>query len=118
MRHIILKAPSKFGELNPLPSWLLKECLDELSPIVTCIANASLSNAIVPLSLKTALIRRLLKKPGLDKKVLKNYRPVSKVLEKVVAKRLDDHMLDNNPYSSVQSAHTERHSTETALLKV
>ena len=77
-----------------------------------------MSHAIVPLSLKTALIRLLLKKPGLDKEVLKNYRPVSnlsfisKVLEKVVAKRLDDHMLDNNLYSSV------RHSTETTFLKM
>ena len=43
---------------------------------------------------------------------------ISKILEKVVAKRLDDHMLDNNPYSSVQSTYRERHSTETALLKV
>ena len=48
--------------------------------------------------LQTALNRPLLKKPGLDKEVLKNYRPVSnlsfisKVLEKVVAKRLDDYM--------------------------
>ena len=64
------------------------------------------------------------KKPGLDKEVLKNYRPVSnlsfisKVLEKVVAKRLDDNMLDNNLYSPVQSAYRKRHSTETALLKV
>ena len=124
IRHIILKAPSKSCELDPLPSWQLKECVDELSPIVTSIVNASLNHAIVPLSLKTALIRPLLKKSGLDKEVLKNYRPVSnlsfisKVLEKVVAKRLDDHMLDNNLYSSVQSAYRERHSTETALLKV
>ena len=124
IRHIILKAPSKSCELDPLPSWLLKECVDELSPIVTSIVNASLNHAIVPLPLKTALIRPLLKKSGLDKEVLKNYRPVSnlsfisKVLEKVVAKRLDDHMLDNNLYSSVQSAYRERHSTETALLKV
>ena len=124
IRHIILKAPSKSCELDPLPSWLLKECVDELSPIVTSIVNASLNHAIVPLSLKTALIRPLLKKSGLDKEVLKNYRPVSnlsfisKVLEKIVAKRLDDHMLDNNLYSSVQSAYRERHSTETALLKV
>ena len=43
---------------------------------------------------------------------------ISKVLEKVVAKRLDDHMLDNNLYSSVQSAYMERYSTGTALLKV
>ena len=83
-----------------------------------------MGHAIVPLSLKTALIRLLLKKPGLDKEVLKNYRPVSnlsfisKVLEKVVAKRLDDHMLDNNLYSSVQSAYRERHSTETTFLKM
>ena len=124
IRHIILKAPSKSCELDPPPSWLLKECVDELSPIVTSIVNASLNHAIVPLSLKTALIRPLLKNSGLDKEVLKNYRPVSnlsfisKVLEKVVAKRLDDHMLDNNLYSSVQSAYRERHSTETALLKV
>ena len=124
IRHIILKAPSKSCELDPLPSWLLKECVDELSPIVTSIVNASLNHAIVPLSLKTALIRPLFKKSGLDKEVLKNYRPVSnlsfisKVLEKVVAKRLDDHMLDNNLYSSVQSAYRERHSTETALLNV
>ena len=51
-----------------LPSWLLKECVDELSPIVTSIVNASLNHAIVPLSLKTALIRPLLKKSGLIRK--------------------------------------------------
>ena len=124
IHHIILKAPSKSCKLDPLPSWLLKECVDELSPIVTSIVNASFNHAIVPLSLKTALIRILLKKPGLDKKFKKNYRPVSnlslisKVLEKVVAKRLDDHMLDNNLDSSAQSAYRERHSTETAVLKV
>ena len=83
-----------------------------------------MGHAIVPLSLKTALIRLLLKKPGLDKEVLKNYRPVSnlsfisKVLETVVAKRLDDHMLDNNLYSSVQSPYRERHPTETTFLKM
>ena len=123
IRHIILKAPSKSCELDPLPSWLLKESVDELSPIVTSIVNVSLSHAIVPLSIKTALIRSLLKKPGLDKKVLKNYRPVSnlsfisKVLEKVVAKTLDGHMLDNILYFSVQSAYRERHSTKLHFLK-
>ena len=107
MRHVILKAPSISCEVDPLPSWLLKECVDELSPIVTSIVNASLNHAIVLLSLKTDLIRPLLKKPGLDKEALKNYPPVSnlsfisKVLEKVVAKRLDNQMLDNNLYSPV-----------------
>ena len=78
--------------------------------VVLYTPRQSTNHAIVPLSLKTALIRPLLKMSGLDKEILKNYRPVSnlsfisKVLEKVVAKRLDDHMLDNNLYSSVQSA--------------
>ena len=39
IRHTILKAPSKSCELDPLPSWLLKDCVDELSPIVTCIVK-------------------------------------------------------------------------------
>ena len=47
-------------------------------------------------SLKTALIRPLLKKTGLDSDILKNYRPVSnltfisKVIEKVVSGRLNE----------------------------
>ena len=68
IRHIILKAPCKSCELDPLPSWLLKDCVDELSLIVTSIVNASLKHAIVPLSLKTALIRPLLKSLGLIRK--------------------------------------------------
>ena len=52
LRHIILMAPSKSCEFNLIPSWLLKECVDELSPIVTSIVNASLNHAIVPILLK------------------------------------------------------------------
>ena len=37
IRHIILKASNKSCELDPLHSWLLKECIDELSLIVTVI---------------------------------------------------------------------------------
>ena len=46
---------------------------------------------MIPKSLKTALIRPLLKKTGLDSDSLKNYRPVStltfisKVIEKVIS---------------------------------
>ena len=66
----------------------------------------------------------LLKKASLDKNVLKNYRPVSnlpflsKVLEKVIAKRLDDYLAACNMQELYQSAYTAHHSTETALLKV
>ena len=51
--------------------------------------------SMFPKSLKTALIRPLLKKTGLDSDILKNYRPVSnltfisKVIEKVISGRLN-----------------------------
>jgi hypothetical protein len=55
------------------------------------IVNQSLSEQCVPVSFKQAIVRPLLKKPNLDKEMLKNYRPVSnlpfisKILEKVVS---------------------------------
>jgi hypothetical protein len=74
--------------------------------------------------MKKATVRPLLKKHGLDVEILKNYRPVSnltfvsKILEKVVASRLDTHLKDNNLMDDVQSAYRKHHSTETALIKV
>ena len=65
-----------------------------------------------------------MKKPDLDSNELKNYRPVSnlpfvsKVLEKVVDKRLEAHLTSNNLHEKHQSAYRKFHSTETALLKV
>ena len=78
----------------------------------------------VPECYKDALVKPLLKKPGLDFNVLKNFRPVSnlpflsKILEKVVLKRLTDHLFRNDLNEFFQSAYKKYHSTETALLKV
>ena len=55
---------------------------------------------------------------------MKNFRSVShlsflsKVIEKVIASRLADHMAANNLMDSMQSAYRKGHSTETALLCV
>ena len=92
-------SPVKSCELlDPLPTWLLKECKAELVPIITDIVNMSLRESMVPKSLKTALIRPLFKeKNGLDSDILKNYRPVSnltfisKVIENVISGRLNEH---------------------------
>ena len=56
--------------------------------------------------------------------MLKNFRPVSnlslisKVIKKVVASRLLDHMVETKFLESFQSAYRTGHSTETALLRV
>ena len=76
IRNIVKLSPTKSCELDPLPTWLLKECIAELVPTITDIVNMSLRDSLMPKSLKTALIRPLLKKTGLDSDILKNYRPV------------------------------------------
>ena len=47
----------------------------ELVPTITDIFNMSLRDSLMPKSLKTALIRPLLKKTDLDSDILKNYLP-------------------------------------------
>ena len=124
VKAIIMKSPNKSCELDPVPTWLLKSCVDELLPIITAIINTSLKSSHVPLDFKCARIRPLLKKPGLDPDILKNYRPVSnlpfisKVLEKVVDAQLEHHLVTNELHEGFQSAYRRSHSTETALLKV
>ena len=65
-----------------------------------------------------------MKKPNLDRNILKNYRPVSnlpfisKILEKVVLAQLQKHLTDNGLLEICQSAYRQHHSTETALLAV
>jgi hypothetical protein len=67
--------------------------------------NTSFKECSVPASFKSAIVWPLLKKPGLDKDVMK----------KVVESRLENHLTSNHLYERVQSA---CHSTETALLCV
>ena len=124
IRNIIKLSPAKSCELDPLPTWLLKECIAELVPTITDIVNMSLRDSLMPKSLKTALIRILLNKTGLDSDILKNYRPVSnltfisKVIEKVESGRLNEHLIKNSMFDLLQSAYRDKHSTETALIKV
>ena len=58
--NIIKLLPDKSCELDPLPTWVLKECIAELVPLITDIVNTSLRGSMIPKSLKTALIRPLL----------------------------------------------------------
>ena len=122
--NIIKLSPAKSCELYPLPTWLLKECKAELIHLITDIVNMSLRESMIPKSLKTAHIRPLLKKTGLDSDILKNYRPVSnltfisKVIEKVISGRLNEHLINNSLFDPLQSAYRDKHSTETALIKV
>ena len=83
-----------------------------------------MQSGVVPQDFKQALVNHLIKKQTLCKSDLRNYRPISnlsflsKILEKVVANRLHEHIHNHHLSNDLQSAYKRFHSTETALLKI
>uniref|UniRef100_A0A8C1W0H1 Reverse transcriptase domain-containing protein n=2 Tax=Cyprinus carpio TaxID=7962 RepID=A0A8C1W0H1_CYPCA len=124
VEDIIKGMRSSTCALDPFPTALVKANISVISPFITMIINQSIQSGHVPFVLKTAIIRPLLKKPTLDPQTLANYRPISnlpflsKVLEKVVARHLHDHLKYNNLFEKFQSSFRSAHSTETALVRV
>ena len=92
--ELIHKAPLKQSALDPIPTWILKECASELTPFISKMFNLSMSSGIVPLDFKTSFISPILKKFTLDKTDVNSYRPISnlsvisKLLERVVCSQL------------------------------
>ena len=84
----------------------------------------SFASSIFPTSLKTAVIRPILKKAGLEKNNLNNYRPIaqlsvfSKIIERVASKQIMQHLIRHNILHSHQSAYVPNKSTETALARI
>ena len=109
--------------LDPLPATLLKQHFELLLPVILKIVNLSLESGHFPSSLKTAVLSPLLKKANLDHEVLANYRPISnlkvisKIIEKVVAVRLQKYLKANQLNEPLQSAYKPFHSCETALVR-
>ena len=78
----------------------------------------------IPSSLKCGRVTPLLKKPGLDKSDMSNFRLVtnlstlSKLMERLPLRRLRPHIMSTGNFSDFQSAYRPGHSTETAMVKV
>jgi hypothetical protein len=122
--NIILSSPNKQCSLDPIPTWLVKKCINVLSAYLTNIFNISISTGQVPQQFKKAVVTPLLKKPQLDAENLSNFRPVSnlpfisKILEKIIVKQISTHIDSFNLLSNFQSAYRKFHSTETGLLRI
>ena len=103
---------------DPFPTRLLMSHIHAIVPILQHIVNLCLTTGDFPISCKSSIVIPLIKKPGLDREMLKNYRPVSNLsfLSKVIEKVILGHILDNNIVDSFQSAYRTGHSCETALL--
>ena len=62
VERLVASAPVKSCELDPIPTWLLKQCSQELVPLITATINASLTTSNVPADFKHAIVKPLLKK--------------------------------------------------------
>ena len=97
VKSLVLKSKSTTCAIDPISTSMLKQHLDILLPVITKMANSSLTSGVVPEVWKGALVTPLLKKTGLEL-VVKNYRPVSnlsfvsKIVERAVVNRLMDHV--------------------------
>jgi exonuclease III len=124
LKKFIMASNSKYCQLDPIPTSLLKSSIDVLIPTICKIVNCSLNTSAVPADFKSATVTPLIKKPSLDKEDFKNYRPISnlpyiaKLTEKVVVHQLNSYMTTNSLHEPYQSAYRSCHSTETAVLRV
>ena len=73
-----------------------------------------------PSSFKESLVHPTIKKKSLDPDVLLNYRPIiiisnlsflSKSLEKLAARQINDHLTTNDLYAERQSAYRKHHES-------
>jgi len=70
-------AADKYSMKDPMPTWLLKTCIDLIALYIASLFNLSLSSFLVPTSYKDAYVIPRLKKPMLPCGDLSSYRPIS-----------------------------------------
>ena len=98
--NIVIKSSNATCGHDPSPTWLLKLCARELTPVIMKMINLSLSEGHLPDSWKVAILIPISKKYGLDL-ILENFRPVSNLSfvakAKAVVNQLFGHCGDNAP---------------------
>ena len=122
IRTLITTSPTKSCSLDPIPTYLVKNCLDVLLPVITTMVNISLQTGHFPVDWKNAVVHPNLKKENSDPN-FENYRPLSnlaftsKLTEKAANNQLHTFLDEEQLFPSGQSAYRPYHSTETLLLK-
>ena len=111
LRKLVLRAPTKSCLLDRVSANILKDCLDELLPLLPILPttiNLSLESGFFSDIWKVSLVTPLLKKQGLDS-VFKNFRPisnlsfVSKLAGGVAADQILSYLNKHDLFPSMQS---------------
>lgn len=116
-----LKAKTSSG-IDEVSSKVLKFCCNELVLPLVDVINKSLRDGLLPSPLKVSKVYPKFKNGSTSQ--ASNYRPISlvstfsKLLEKVVLKRILDHCSEHNLLNSVQHGFTKGKSTTTAITQM
>ena len=110
VHKLISAALCKTCQLDPAPTWLVKDMRGLLSPYIDQLFNKLMGKGCFPSAFKNAVVILLLKKVELDDNQLKNYRPVSnlrflsKLSEQVVQNSLQSNLDSSDLMPRSQSA--------------
>ena len=123
LQEIIKEFGIKTSIEDPIPTNILKMIIKEALPTLVALINQSLESGCID-GVKLSVIDPILKKCGLDTEAKKSYRPVSnlvffsKMIERIVSKRMNTHMDINNLNTDSAFAYKKIHSTETMMLEL
>ena len=112
--------PHKAAGPDTIPAKVLKECADELSPMLVILFNKTFSDGLVPDDWKKANVTAIFKKG--NRSDAANYRPVSltslccKIQEHIVTSSIMRHLEAHKALSDTQHGFRARRSCETQLL--
>lgn len=114
--------PKTSSGLDEISAKILKHCKKALIPPLVKVTNLSLTHGLFPTALKQSKVYPKLKSGNQTE--TRNYRPISlistfsKVIEKVVLKRLMDHCEHNNLLTVSQHGFIKGRSTTSAIIKL
>ena len=122
IKSILSKCNNTKAGPDKLPMQILKKNADFLAPVMKTLCNLSINTGVFPTIHKMGTVIPLYKNKERNK--ISNYRPIcllnamSKVLEKVIAIRLMNHLEANNVLSNSQYAYRHGRGTDSAILKL
>ena len=114
--------PNKAPGPDSIPARVLKECSNELAPLITILFNKSLLEGKIPEDWKEANITAVFKKG--DRNLPSNYRPVSltcllcKLQEHILVSNIMSHLDKHNVLTDSQHGFRARRSCETQLVSL
>ena len=122
VKKVIKSIKTNACGVDRISAYFLKMCIQQITKPITDMVNCSFTKKIFPFRWKTAQVKPL---PKINIPLTpSDFRPISllpaisKIMEKLAAKQMVDHLKAKMLLDNYQSAYKQNHSTLTALLNI